>query len=173
MLEPTIFSILFFLIVMLIVYLWASQRNLLKNKPLTLNEYLWKLKQITGKSEYELFHIAAEEKGWPEYQVERHFKRYLENQTLPNYVKAFLEDGKEYINAYRPGRGEFLNKRLLIFYSLFSLLVIGGSLVICYWVFPVVWPIDPSGYGNALWYNPEWNPAGIEQRLPERSLWLP
>ena len=58
MLEPEIFSILFFLIVMLIVYLWASQRNLVKNKPLTLKEYLWKLKQISGKSEYELFRIS-------------------------------------------------------------------------------------------------------------------
>ena len=117
MFEPAIFSVLFFLIVMLIVYLRASQRNLVKNKPLTLNEYLWKLKQITGKSEYELFHIAAEEKGWPDYQAERHFKRYLENQTLPDYVKEFLEDGKEYINAYRPKSGNFLSKKLVIFYS--------------------------------------------------------
>jgi hypothetical protein len=60
---------------MLIVYLWASRRNLIKNKALTPQEYLWKLKQITGKSEYEIFHIAAEEKGWPDYQVERHFKK--------------------------------------------------------------------------------------------------
>ena len=102
MFEPALFSIIFFLIVMLIVYLWASQRNLIKIRALTPQEYLWRLKQITDKSEYEIFHIAAEEKGWPDYQVERQFKRYLENQTLPDYVKEFLEDGREYINAYRP-----------------------------------------------------------------------
>jgi hypothetical protein len=58
---------------------------------------LWRLKQITGKSEFELFYIAAEEKGWPDYQVEKHFRRFLNDQTLPVYVKEFLEDGKQHI----------------------------------------------------------------------------
>ncbi len=145
MFEPAIFSVLFFLILMLIVYLRASQRNLVKNKPLTLNEYLWKLKQITGKSEYEIFHIAAEEKGWPDYQVERHFKRYLENQTLPDYVKKFLEDGREYINAYRPKSGNFLSKKLIIFYSLFAFSVIGGSLFFCLYIYPRIYPFSFPG----------------------------
>ena len=149
MFEPAIFSVLFFLRVMLIVYLRASQRNLVKNKPLTLNEYLWKLKQITGKSEYELFHIAAEEKGWPDYQVERHFKRYLENQTLPDYVKEFLEDGREYINAYRPKSGNFLDKKVLIFFSIFTLLVIGGSLFFCLYIYPRIYPYSFPG-GKAI-----------------------
>jgi hypothetical protein len=142
MLEPALFFLISFLLVMLVVYLWASQRNLIKNRALTPQEYLWKLKQISDKSEYELFHIAAQEKGWPEYQVERHFKRYLENQTLPDYVKEFLEDGKEYINAYRPKRGEFLNKRVLIFYSLFALLTIGGSFVFCLYIYPRIHQFD-------------------------------
>lgn len=168
MLEPAIISVIFFLLAMLLIYLWASKRNLIKDKALTPQEYLWKLKNISGKSEYELFHIAAQEKGWPEYQVERHFRRYLEDQSLPVYVKEFLEDGKKHIDAYRSMRGDFLNKRLLIFYSLFCLFVIGGSFVMCYWILPLLWPISPSGYGNEVWYNPEWNPTAIEQRLPER-----
>jgi hypothetical protein len=145
MLEPALFILMSFLLVMLVVYLWASQRNLIKNRALTPQEYLWKLKQISDKSEYELFHIAAEEKGWPEYQVERHFKRYLENQTLPDYVKEFLEDGKEYINAYRPKRGEFLDKRLLIFFSLFALFMIGGSFIFCLYIYPRIYQY---GYPN-------------------------
>ena len=144
MLEPTILSLISFLLVMLIVYLWTSKRNLIKNRALTPKEYLWKLKCITGKSEYEIFHIAAEEKGWPEYQVERHFKRYLEDQTLPDYVKEFLEDGKEHINAYRPKGGNFFDKRLLIFYSLFALLGIGGSFLFCLYIFPRIFPY-PDG----------------------------
>ena len=149
MLEPALFLLISFLLVMLVVYLWASQRNLIKNRALTPKEYLWKLKQISNKSEYELFHIAAEEKGWPAYQVERHFKRYLENQTLPNYVKEFLEDGKDYINAYRPERGKFLDKRVLIFYSLFALLMIGGSFIFCLYIFPRIYPY-PSPGGKAI-----------------------
>ena len=142
MIEPTLFSIIFFLIVMLIVYLWAGRRNLIKIRALTPQEYLWRLKQITGKSEYEIFHIAADEKGWPDYQVERHFKRYLENQTLPDYVKEFLEDGREYINAYRPKSGNFLSKKLIIFYSCFAFFVIGGSFFFCLYIFPRIFPFD-------------------------------
>ena len=139
MLAPALFLLISFLLVMLVVYLWASQRNLIKNRALTPKEYLWKLKQISDRSEHELFHIAAEEKGWPKYQAEKHFKRYLENQSLPDYVKEFLEDGKEYIDAYRPKRGEFLNKRVLIFYSIFALVVIGGSFIFCLYIYPRIY----------------------------------
>ncbi len=157
MLEPGLFLLISFLLVMLLVYLWASQRNLIKIRALTPQEYLWKLKQITGKSEYELFHIAAKDKGWPEYQVERHFNRYLQNQTLPDYVKEFLEDGKEYINAYRPKSGAFLNKRILVFYSLFALLVIGGSFIFCLYIYPRI-----------FWFNdlPNIAIAGYIERNP-------
>ena len=168
MLEPAILFVISFLLVGLMVYLWASKRNLIKNRALTPQEYLWKLKCITGKSEYELFHIAAEEKGWPRYQVERHFKRYLEDQTLPVYVKEFLEDGKEHINAYRSKGGDFLDKKLLIFYSLFAFVIIGGSLAICLWVLPKVWRIIPGESGNEVWYNFEKNPTAIEQRHLQR-----
>ena len=149
MFQPALFLLIFFLLIMLGVYLWASQRNLIKNRALTPRDYLWKLKQISDKSEYELFHIAAEEKGWPEYQVENHFKRYLENQTLPNYVLEFLEDGKKYIDAYRPKRSDFLNKRVLIFFSLFSLLVIGGSFVFCLYIYPRIYHYGSPG-GKAI-----------------------
>ncbi len=139
---PEIFSLTSFLVVMLVIYLYFSKRNLVKNKKLTPLEYLWKLKQITGKSEYEIFHLAAEEKDWPTYQVERHFKRYIEDQTLPVYVKAFLEDGKVHIDAYRCMPGDFLNKKLLLFYSLLALLIIGGSFIISLYILPRIFPPD-------------------------------
>ena len=142
MLEPAILSVIIFLLVMLMVYLWASRRNLIKNRALTPLEYLWKLKCITGRSEYEIFHIAAEEKGWPKYQVERHFKRYLEDQTLPDYVKQFLEDGRDHINAYRSNGGNFLNKKVLMFYSLFALLMIGGAFIFSLYIYPRIFVFD-------------------------------
>ena len=168
MLGPVLFLLISFLLVMLVIYLGVSQRNLIKIRALTPQEYLWRLKQITGKSEYEIFHIAAEEKGWPRYQVERQFRRYLDDQTLPVYVIEFLEDGKEHINAYRNRGGDFLDKKLLIFFSLFALLIIGGSLVICLWVFPKVWRIIPGESGNEVWYNYAKNPIIIEQRNLQR-----
>ena len=139
---PQILSLSLFLFIMLAFYLFLSQRNLIKNRTLTPQEYLWKLKQITGKSEYEIFQIAAEEKGWPTYHVDRHFKRYLEDQTLPVYVKEFLEDGKEYIKAYRCRRGYYFNKKTLIFFSLFTLLIIGSSLILCLYIIPWTFPYE-------------------------------
>ncbi len=139
---PEILSLTSFLLVMLLVYLWISQRNLIKNRALTPQDYLWKLKQITGKSEYEIFQIAAEEKGWPTYHVGRHFKRYLEDQTLPVYVKEFLEDGKEHISAYRCMRGYYINKKTLIFFSLFTLLIIGSSIILCLYIIPWTFPYE-------------------------------
>jgi hypothetical protein len=136
MFEPAFLPLLVFLLVVLAIYQWVSRRNLIKNKALTPNEYLWKLKQITNRSEYEIFHIAAGEKGWPRYQVERHFRKYLEDQTLPVYVIEFLEDGRKYINAYRSKGGDFFNKKVLIFYSIFTVVLIGGSLFICLYIMP-------------------------------------
>ena len=136
MFEPTILSVISFLVVMLIIYLWASRSNLIKNRPLTPQEYLWKLKQITGKSEYEIFIVAAEEKGWPSHHVQRHFRKYLEDQTLPIYVKEFLEDGRQNIDAYRSGRGNIYDKKVFMFFSLFTLLMIGGSFIFCLYIYP-------------------------------------
>jgi hypothetical protein len=145
MLEPAVLSTLFFLLVMAVVYLWAIKRNLMKDRKLTPKEYLWKLKCITGKSEYDIFHIAAEEKGWPGYQVERHFKRYLADQSLPVYVKEFLEDGKEHIDAFRSEGGNFLDKKVLIFYSLFALFIIGGSFLFCLYIYPRIYQYSFPG----------------------------
>jgi hypothetical protein len=140
MFEPTILSALSFLIVMLVVYVWASQRNLAKSKPLTQVEYLWRLKQITGKSEYDIFQIAAREKGWTDDWVERHFRRYLEDQTLPIYVQQFIEDGRAYIEAYRPMRGNYFDKKVLLFFSLFATFVIGGTFIFSLYIFPMIFP---------------------------------
>ena len=139
---PEILVLASFLFVILIIYLFFSIRNLIKNKSLEPIDYLWKLKQIIGKSEYDIFHIAAEDKGWPTYQAERHFKRYLEDQTLPAYVKEFLEDGKEHINAYRCIGADFFDKKLLMFYALFALLIIGGSFILSLYIFPRIFPYE-------------------------------
>ena len=152
MLEPTILSVISFLLVMLVVYLWAGQRNVAKIRPLTHQEYLWRLKQITGKSEYDIFHIAAEERGWTDDWVEMHFKRYLEDQTLPIYVQQFIEDGKAYIEAYRPMRGNFLDKRVVFFFSIFSILVIGGSFIFCLYIYPRIYQFN-SPHHRAM---PRW-----------------
>jgi hypothetical protein len=70
---------------------------------------------------------------------------YLEKQTLPNYVKDFLEDGKASIEAYRPMRSNFLDKKVVFFFSVFSILVIGGSFIFCLYIYPRIYPFDNPG----------------------------
>jgi hypothetical protein len=152
MLEATILSVIAFLFVMLVIYIWASQRNLVKARSLTDQEYLWKLKQITGKSEYDIFQIAAKDKGWSDDWVEKHFRRYLEDQTLPIYVQQFIEDGKAHIEAYRPMLGNLFNKKIVLFFSIFSILVIGGSLLFCLYIYPRIYQFN-SPHHRAM---PRW-----------------
>lgn len=121
-----------------LVYLWWRIRKSDEYKPSTEIQYLWRLKEITGKSEYEIFQLAAEEKGWPEHQVESHFNQYIQDQTLPIYVKEFLTDGKEHIAAYRPERGGVYDKKLMVFYVALGLVLIGGAILISLWVFPKI-----------------------------------
>lgn len=150
MFESLILPLISFLFILLVIYIWLSRRNLTRNKTTTPHDDLWKLKLITGKSEYEIFHIAAAEKGWPAYQVERHFKRYLSDQTLPIYVKDFLNDGREYIRAYRSVGGDLFNKKLLIFYALFTLLIIGGSLILSIYIIPRYFQYEKDPIGSGL-----------------------
>jgi hypothetical protein len=81
--------------------------------------------------------------------VEKHFRRYLADQTLPLYVKQFLEEGKEHIYAYRSKGGDFFNKRALIFFSLFAMFIIGGSFIICLYILPRIYPFGLPG-GKAI-----------------------
>ena len=76
--------------------------------------------------------------------VERHFRQYLADQTLPIYVDQFLEDGKKYIDEYRCRRGWFFDKRLLAFYSLFTLVMIGGSFILSLYIIPWLMNLNPD-----------------------------
>ena len=62
---------------------------------------LEKLCKITGKTTLEIFLLARDEKGfgWSDEHVEKHLSIYIKSgcQELPNYVEAFLDDGKKFI----------------------------------------------------------------------------
>jgi hypothetical protein len=85
--------------------LWLGNRKLKKEiekeKP-TYEHYLYKLHLILDVSEYEIFKIAAKEKGIPEYMTEDSFRKYIKmNHELPLFLKEFLDEGKEYIENYK------------------------------------------------------------------------
>ena len=142
MLNPGIISVIIFILVVIAIAYELNRRRMQAPRKMTLQHYLWRLVEITGKSEYDIFVIAGQEKGWPEYQVEKHFKRYLADQTLPIYVKQFLEEGQDHIRTYQSKRGDPFNKKVLIFFALFALLAIGGSLFISLYMVPRFFQYD-------------------------------
>ena len=59
-------------------------------------------------------------------------------------VEQFLEDGKKHIDEYRCRGGWFFNKRLLAFYSLFTLVMIGGSFILSLYILPWLINMNPD-----------------------------
>lgn len=92
------------------IYLMLGNRKLKKkiedDTPWDYLELLVKLKHILETSELEIFKIAAKEKGFPEYRAEEDFSMYLKRNAgfLPQYLKNFLDDGRETIMSVKVNR---------------------------------------------------------------------
>ena len=73
-------------------------KTFFSEKPVTMEDYLYKIARITGKSEYDIFIKSAEE--WPisTGKIEEDFKAYLTRQTVPYYVRDFVRKNKEHID---------------------------------------------------------------------------
>ena len=67
-------------------------------KPATMEDYLYKIARITGKSEYDVFTKSAEE--WPisSEKIDEDFKSYLLNQSVPFYVRDYVRKNKPHID---------------------------------------------------------------------------
>jgi hypothetical protein len=61
-----------------------------------------------------------------------------------------MADGKAYIVAYRPAGGDMLDKKLIVFYIIMGLILIGGTVALCLWLFPEIWPSQPDGWLGKL-----------------------
>jgi hypothetical protein len=86
------------------VYIWYDLRRRQRARPPDEHgeylELLVRLKHILDTSELDVFRKAADDKLGENYRfVDDDFSKYLksEAQFLPQYVKDFLDDGKEYI----------------------------------------------------------------------------
>ena len=68
------------------------------DKPLDIEDYLYKIARITGKSEYDVFTKSAED--WPitKEKIEADFKTYLMNQSVPYYARDFVRKNKPHID---------------------------------------------------------------------------
>jgi len=110
MIEPTAAQVLTKEIILLIIvqmtvtvgviFLVGKQliKRINRDRPDTIEGYLFKISRITGKNEYEIFYKAAED--WPvsREQIERDFSKYIAFQTIPYYVNDFVRKNKAHID---------------------------------------------------------------------------
>ncbi|MEJ2283013.1 MAG: hypothetical protein P8X85_05425, partial [Desulfobacterales bacterium] len=69
-----------------------------QNRPDTVQGYLFKIRRITGKSEFEIFHKAAED--WPvsDNQIEIDFNTYMAFENTPYYVNHFVRKNQKHLD---------------------------------------------------------------------------
>lgn len=133
-----------------ILLVWCLVRGYLRNlkpsnqaDPISIEDYLQKITHITGFSTYEIFRRSAEDWHVSADRIDRDFKRYLSNLTIPYYVKDFVRRGQKHIDELYIGKGRYLaDKRLLVFYALLILLFWGGAVFLSLYVFPHILPDD-------------------------------
>ena len=100
-----------------------------------------KITLIAGISVYDTFCKSAEEWRIPADRIDRDFKIYLATQRVPFYVKDFVRKGQKHIDEmYNSKSSSFMDKRLLVFYSILTLLFWGGAVFVSLYVLPSILP---------------------------------
>ncbi len=81
---------------------WFIGKQLIKrinrDRPVTVEGYLFKISRITGKNEYDIFCKAAEDWLVSSNQINLDFKRYMAEQSIPYYVNDFVRKNKNHID---------------------------------------------------------------------------
>lgn len=121
-------------------HLRSAQKNG-QSDQLIIENYLQKITLTAGISVYDTFCISAEEWRVPADRMEKDFKIYLSTQRVPFYVKDFVRKGQKHIDElYNSKSSSFMDKRLLVFYSILTLLFWGGSVFVSLYVLPSILP---------------------------------
>ena len=131
-----------------VMIVWYLIRAYLKNKKknsqtdqLVIENYLQKITLIAGISVYDTFCKSAEEWRVSAERIDRDFKIYLSSQSVPFYVKDFVRKGQKHIDElYRGQSTSFTDKKLLLLYSILTLLFWGGAVFVSLYVLPYALP---------------------------------
>jgi hypothetical protein len=132
-------------------YLRSTQKNS-QTDQLEIENYLQKITLIAGLSVYDTFCKSAEEWRVPADRIDRDFRIYLSSQSVPYYVKDFIRKGQKHIDELYTGKStSFMDKRLLLFYSILTLVFWGGAVFVSLYVLPYALP---EGYRSMLFLGP-------------------
>jgi hypothetical protein len=137
-------------VVCLVMLVWHLVRAYLRNTQqnsqagsIEIEDYLEKIKLITGYSVYDTFYKSAE--GWQvaDDRIEQDFRIYLSSQSVPYYVKDFVRKSQKHIDEICRGKGSnFSDKRLLLFYLCLTVFFWGGALLLSLYVIPYFVPLE-------------------------------
>ena len=74
------------------------KKKITRDRPATMEDQLYKIARVTGKSEYDVFCKSAE--SWPitRETIDQDFKAYLIDQSVPYYVADFVRKNKKHID---------------------------------------------------------------------------
>ncbi|MBW2431371.1 MAG: hypothetical protein JRF56_20635 [Deltaproteobacteria bacterium] len=112
------------------VFHQKSQQNKQAN-PMAMVGHLCKISRMTGHSEYDIFCKSAED--WPisDDRINRDFKKYLYDQSLPFYVNDFVRKNHNNLEKLKERKNEVEHtsrldwaKALLVFPGSFLFLVL-------------------------------------------------
>ena len=121
-------------------YLRSIQKDS-QSDQVVIENYLQKITLIAGLSVYDTFCKSAEEWRVPADRIDRDFKIYLSSQSVPYYVKDFVRKGQKHIDELYGGKGtSFTDKKLLLFYSILTVVFWGGAVFVSLYVLPYVLP---------------------------------
>jgi hypothetical protein len=79
-------------------FLHGLNKKTNNQQPPAIEDHLYKIARITGKSEYDVFCKSAE--NWPVTgeKIDQDFKAYLLDQSVPYYVADFVRKNKKHID---------------------------------------------------------------------------
>jgi hypothetical protein len=78
--------------------LHGLNQKIIYKQPATIEDHLYKIARVTGKSEYDVFCRSAESWLITHERVEQDFKAYLLHQSIPYYVTDFVRKNKKHID---------------------------------------------------------------------------
>jgi hypothetical protein len=84
--------------VALFLMLYRLNKKMIYDRPVTMEDQLYKIARVTGKSEYDIFCKSAESWLIPHEKIEQDFKAYLLHQSVPYYVIDFVRKNKKHID---------------------------------------------------------------------------
>jgi hypothetical protein len=82
------------LVILYLLFIKYAARKAAERRMLTDEEYIAKMARLRGRSEHDIFCIAAQEWHVSEKKADRDFKTYLKYNELPYYVKDYIRKSR-------------------------------------------------------------------------------